>query len=231
MKIFEFYLILNFIIVKTMPSQQVLDESQLSVVALPPTPLKTVKDDTNTSPSSSSPEEVVSSQILPLHRLSGSTLPHVNKSSSNNPSSVQNKSKPVAEVSPFSNNQEQDANVTTTALDDTDLGYQRVPNNSIMDTSAALTPTIPTQTPNNTLILRRQTSVINETVEDDTTEEASENKNKSPVKDKLQKMRRSITEPLIQYFHDITLVSLSCKHIKHCLLTLFIIAELGTRGA
>ena len=214
-----------------MPSQQVLDESQLSVVALPPTPLKTVNDDTNTSPSSSSPEEVVSSQILPLHRLSGSTLPHVNKSSSNNPSSVQNKSKPVAEVSPFSNNQEQDANVTTTApaLDDTDLGYQRVPNNSIMDTSAALTPTISTQTPNNTLILRRQTSVINETVEDDTTEEVSENKNKSPVKDKLQKMRRSITEPLIQYFHDITLVS--CKHIKHCLLTLFIIAEFRTRGA
>ena len=47
-------------------------------------------------------------------------------------------------------------------------------------------------TDNKAIFLRRQTS--------------SEDQNKSPVKDKLQKMRRSITEPLMQYFHDMSLV-------------------------
>ena len=49
-----------------------------------------------------------------------------------------------------------------------------------------------TGTDNKAIILRRQTS--------------SEDQNKSPVKDKLQKMRRSITEPLLQYFHEMTMV-------------------------
>ena len=41
---------------------------------------------------------------------------------------------------------------------------------------------------------------------------------KSPVKQRLQRMRRSITEPLFQYFHDITLVSFSCVHfVGSCL--------------
>ena len=48
------------------------------------------------------------------------------------------------------------------------------------------------ETGNNAIILRRQIS--------------SEDQNKSPVKDKLQKMRRSITEPLMQYFHEMTMV-------------------------
>ena len=43
------------------------------------------------------------------------------------------------------------------------------------------------------IYLRRQTS--------------SEDQNKSPVKDKFQKMRRSITEPLMQYFHEMHMVS------------------------
>ena len=37
--------------------------------------------------------------------------------------------------------------------------------------------------------------------------------NKSPVKERLQRMRRSITEPLFQYFHDITLVSYRLVYI------------------
>ena len=96
---------------KTSESQEanetVLDESQLSVVALPPTPYKPDQDDTQ---SSSSPEENVSSQILPLHRLSGSSLPQpqggviVRSSHSKLAQQVLCRNKPVAEVSPFSNN-------------------------------------------------------------------------------------------------------------------------------
>ena len=69
-----------------------LDESQLSVVALPPTPLK---------PENS---EEVSSQILPLHRLSGSSLPNTSRISNTSLQlTSQIRQKPIAEVSPFSN--------------------------------------------------------------------------------------------------------------------------------
>ena len=113
------------------------------------------------------------------------------------------RNKPVAEVSPFSNNKE---NVPGAHLDDTEDGYQRVPNNSMMDQSN-MTPTMTSHTPNNTLVTSQERPVL---VSRQRSEEVENNndKTKSPVKDKLQKMRRSITEPLMQYFHDITLVSL-----------------------
>ena len=124
-----------------MPSQTRLDESQLSVVALPPTPAKqdtketkesakdSAKDSAKVSPapsSSSDDDQAVSSQILPLHRLSGSSLPRPHtqaagqaggqgggQAGSSLPYSqtshsalaqqVLTRNKPVAEVSPFSN--------------------------------------------------------------------------------------------------------------------------------
>ena len=122
-----------------MPSQTRLDESQLSVVALPPTPAKqdtketkesakdSTKDSAKVSPAPSSgsdDDQVVSSQILPLHRLSGSSLPRPQaagqgggqaggQAGSSLPYSqtshsalaqqVLTRNKPVAEVSPFSN--------------------------------------------------------------------------------------------------------------------------------
>ena len=124
-----------------MPSQTKLDESQLSVVALPPTPAKqdtketkesakdSTKDSAKVSPaqsSSSDDDQAVSSQILPLHRLSGSSLPRPHtqaagqgggqaggQAGSSLPYSqtshsalaqqVLTRNKPVAEVSPFSN--------------------------------------------------------------------------------------------------------------------------------
>ena len=124
-----------------MPSQTRLDESQLSVVALPPTPAKpdtketkeSAKDSAKMSPaqsSSSDDDQAVSSQILPLHRLSGSSLPRPHtqaagqaggqgggqaggQAGSSLPYSqtshsalaqqVLTRNKPVAEVSPFSN--------------------------------------------------------------------------------------------------------------------------------
>jgi len=55
----------------------------------------------------------------------------------------------------------------------------------------AVTETV--ESDNKGVTLRRQTSV--------------DEQNKSPVKEKLQKMRRSITEPLMQYFHDMTMTS------------------------
>lgn len=203
------------VVVKTMPSQAVLDESQLSVVALPPTPLKT---DTASSPGQAEVVSTVSSQILPLHRLSGSSLPQVNKTSPGQESVKAEskgvtKSKPVAEVSPFSNTQE---------LDDTDAGYHVVPNNSMavetLDTSTMLSPSL--SCPNNTMVMtnnetmRRENSVTSvktltreESVKTLVRQTSDNTDSKSPVKEKLDKMRRSITEPLIQYFHDITLVS------------------------
>ena len=120
-----------------MPSQTKLDESQLSVVALPPTPAKqdtketkeSSKDSAKVSPAPSSgsdDDQAVSSQILPLHRLSGSSLPRPHtqaagqaggqgggQAGSSLPYSqtshsalaqqVLTRNKPVAEVSPFSN--------------------------------------------------------------------------------------------------------------------------------
>ena len=115
-------------------------------------------------------------------------------------------------------------------LDDTYNGYQRVPNNSInvmnMSTMtpnmtsnmSATTPTLTSQTPNNTMTVitespRRQSS---DDVNTDGTnnDEVDNNTNKSPVKEKIQKMRRSITEPLIQYFHDITMVSSQSNELE-----------------
>ena len=95
--------------VKTTPDQETLDESQLSVVALPPTPLKPSSaddaKDASKSATESPPEDSVSSQILPLHRLSASSLPPPSQAQhSALAQQVLNRNKPVAEVSPFSNN-------------------------------------------------------------------------------------------------------------------------------
>ena len=115
-------------------------------------------------------------------------------------------------------------------LDDTYNGYQRVPNNSInvmnMSTMtpnltsnmSATTPTLTSQTPNNTMTVitespRRQSSADVNT-DGTNNDEVDNNTNKSPVKEKIQKMRRSITEPLIQYFHDITMVSSQSNELE-----------------
>ena len=95
--------------VKTTPDQDILDESQLSVVALPPTPLKLSSagdtKDSCRSVSESPPEDSVSSQILPLHRLSASSLPPPSQAAhSALAQQVLTRNKPIAEVSPFSNN-------------------------------------------------------------------------------------------------------------------------------
>ena len=92
--------------VKTTPEPGVLDESQLSVVALPPTPLKTSGDcPGERDQSASPPQESVSSQILPLHRLSASSLPPPSQAAhSALAQQLLTRHKPVAEVSPFSNN-------------------------------------------------------------------------------------------------------------------------------
>ena len=165
------------------PEKAPLDESELSVVALPPTPLKS--------------STATSSQILPLARLSSSTLPRPSLAQQ-----VLTRNKPVAEVSPFSNPSPQ------AGLDDTEDGYQIVPNNSMMDQSN-LTPTTATShTPNNTLVASQERPAAPVILRQRSVDmENNNDKIVSPVKDKLQKMRRSITEPLMQYFHDITLVS------------------------
>ena len=116
-------------------------------------------------------------------------------------------------------------------LDDTYNGYQRVPNNSInvmnMSTMtpnmtsnmSTLTPTLTSQTPNNTMTVitespRRQSSADENTDGTNNDEVDNNTNNKSPVKEKIQKMRRSITEPLIQYFHDITMVSSQSNELE-----------------
>ena len=120
-------------------------------------------------------------------------------------------------------------------LDDTYNGYQRVPNNSInvMNMSnitpnmtsnmtsnmSTLTPTLTSQTPNNTMTVitespRRQSSADVNTDTTNKDEVDNNTNNKSPVKEKIQKMRRSITEPLIQYFHDITMVSSQSNELE-----------------
>ena len=116
-------------------------------------------------------------------------------------------------------------------LNDTYNGYQRVPNNSInvmnMSTMtpnmtsnmSTLTPTLTSQTPNNTMTVitespRRQSSADVNTDTMNKDEVDNNTNNKSPVKEKIQKMRRSITEPLIQYFHDITMVSSQSNELE-----------------
>ena len=81
------------------------------MVALPPTPLKPPSSgDTKSSSKSSSEsplEDSVSTQILPLHRLSASSLPPVQVTQAAHSALAQQvltRNKPVAEVSPFSNN-------------------------------------------------------------------------------------------------------------------------------
>ena len=175
------------------PEKAALDESELSVVALPPTPLKTEK--TNST----------SSQILPLARLSSSTLPRPATTTSHSNLAQQvltRNTRPVAEVSPFSPHSPQ------TGLDDTEDGYQIVPNNSMMDQSH-LTPTATSHTPNNTLVASQERPAAPVILRQRSVdlENNNDKPSVSPVKEKLQKMRRSITEPLMQYFHDITLVS------------------------
>ena len=117
-------------------------------------------------------------------------------------------------------------------LDETYGGYQRVPNNSVNLETSSLTPTLTPHCPNNSMtaipeaqeaqeaqketqeqvtVVRRQTSVPAPASAPANLENIG---SMSPVKEKLQRMRRSITEPLIQYFHDITLVS--------CILCIFI---------
>ena len=124
-------------------------------------------------------------------------------------------------------------------LDETYGGYQRVPNNSVNLETSSLTPTLTPHCPNNTMtaipeaqeaqeaqketqeaqektreqvtVVRRQTSVPAPASAPANLENIG---SKSPVKETLQRIRRSITEPLIQYFHDITLVS--------CILCIFI---------
>ena len=134
-----------------------LDEDTMGlVVALPPTPLK---------PEPSPPQAgdtTYSSQILPLSRLSGSSLPP-------STNSLQ-RQRPVAEVSPFT---------------------KRKMSISSSKTEEEVTPTNTATTSSQTVVLRRQCS-----------EEL-----KSPVKERLQRMRRSITEPLMQYFHDMHMTS------------------------
>ena len=128
------------------------------VVGLPPTPLK--------PQDSSPPTETgrVSSQILPLSRLSATSLPA--------PTNSLQRQRPIAEVSPFTNRK-----VSSSSPE------------SSHQVQASSTPTATTSS--QTVTLRRQRS-----------EEM-----KSPVKERLQKMRRSITEPLMQYFHDMHMTS------------------------
>ena len=162
------------------------------MVALPPTPLKTEK-----------PERTTSSQILPLARLSSSTLPRPTTTTSHSCLAQQalTRNKPVAEVSPFS------PSSPRPGLDDTEDGYQIVPNNSMMEQSV-LSPATTSSTPNNTLVASQERPAPPVILRQRSVDlENNNDKVVSPVKDKLQKMRRSITEPLLQYFHDITLVS------------------------
>ena len=126
----------------------------------------------------------------------------------------------MAEVSPFSNNSPQ------VGMDDTEDGYQIVPNNSMMDQSN-LTPTTSSVTPNNTLVASQERPTPPVILRQRSVDlENNNDKIVSPVKDKLQKMRRSITEPLMQYFHDITLVSETKLSLDRSFKLLFCIAEL-----
>lgn len=144
------------------PSEALLDEESLGlVVALPPTPLKPESPPTDTARHSS--------QILPLSRLSGSSLPHGASSSS------LQRQRPIAEVSPFTNQKASGSS----------------PDPATETSQGTNTVSSQTAVPGQDVTLRRQRS-----------EEI-----KSPVKGRLQKMRRSITEPLMQYFHDIQMTS------------------------
>ena len=115
----------------------IINDADLSLVELPNTPQKQPQE---------SPVEGISTQILPLARLS---LSSSNSSPPNNNNNINNKQeqttptgRPVAEVPPFSSAENVEKPV----------------------------------------------------------EIRSKN---SPVRDKLDKIRRSLTEPLIQYFHDL----------------------------
>ena len=67
----------------------------------------------------------------------------------------------------------------------------QVPNNSaVLDVTMTPTPDAVTVTPNNTV-----------------QQSGGQGESQEKVRDTLSKMRRSITEPLMQYFHDLTLSS------------------------
>ena len=117
----------------------IINDADLSFVELPNTPKKPQE--------SSNIMEGISTQILPLSRLSlssNSSPPNSSGTSSNNNKSDQTtpttSSRPVAEVPPFSESSEKPVEIRA---------------------------------------------------------------KHSPVRDKLDKIRRSLTEPLIQYFHDL----------------------------
>merc|ERR1712013_795666 len=88
----------------------------------------------------------------------------------------------------------------------TESGSETASNEPVIDENS-----IPQTAEQNSMIVTRQT--VLETVENDNKgvtlrrQASVDDSNKSPVKEKLQKMRRSITEPLMQYFHDMTMTS------------------------
>lgn len=76
---------------------------------------------------------------------------------------------------------------------------------------SSLTPSMTPNCPNNTMTAIQETKepvvVRRQTAPASAPANLENVGSKSPVKERLQRMRRSITEPLFQYFHDITLVS------------------------
>ena len=97
----------------------------------------------------------------------------------------------------------------------TESGSETAPNEPVIDENS-----IPQTAEQNSMIVTRQT--VLETVENDNKgvtlrrQASVDDSNKSPVKEKLQKMRRSITEPLMQYFHDMTMVSKCSYFLIKC---------------
>ena len=97
----------------------------------------------------------------------------------------------------------------------TESGNEAVPSVPTIDESST-----PQTTEQNAMIVARQT--VSETHETDNKavtlrrQASVDDNNKSPVKEKLQKMRRSITEPLMQYFHDMTMVRNSSNFLIKC---------------
>jgi len=172
-----------------------LNESELSMVALPPTPLK---------PKEKSPQtEGVSSQILPLSRLSTGSLPHPTYKQSP-------KQKPIAEVSPFSNKQ----NATAELSASSQVGMESKTDHQVTAPSSTMAETPNTSNVINTI--KRRPSITppaqlrtnvpihsipmpqKATIRDLKT---------SPMKEKLQKLRRSITEPLLHYLNEMHMMS------------------------
>ena len=116
-------------------------------------------------------------------------------------------------------------------LDDTYGGYQRVPNNSVNLETSRLTPSLTPNCPNNTMTAIQETRepvvvVRRQTAPASAPANLENIGSKSPVKERLQRMRRSITEPLLQYFHDITLVRSSSVYFVGSCVYCFLFADL-----